>query len=310
MTGPVICTIAAPNYLPLVRVLAQSLARTNPGLSLRVLLVTRGRTPAAGTEGLDLLTPRDLGDPRAAAMTRRYGVKDLCAALKPFLLNHLLDAGAGPVLFLDPDILVTASLAPVLEIVARHPLTLSPHRLRPALPLGASAVERTLLTSGLYNAGCIGVTDHPESRAFLRWWAERLTTHCIGDPSAGYHYDQRWLDLAPSFVPGLHLLRDPGCNLGHWNIDSHRITGTAPDLSVDGAPLRFFHFSGFDPAKPSQLTQFERDRSVAGTLLQPLFEDYAERLRAEGCTTTARPGRVARLAAALGLRVRRTFGPR
>lgn len=308
MTGPVLCTVAAPNYLPLVRVLARSLAETDPGLPLRVLLVTRGGKVPAGAEGLAVLTPADLNDPRAGKLRRRYGIKACCAALKPFLLTHLLDEGHGPVLFLDPDMLATASLAPVMQAVAAAPLTLCPHLLRPAAPEGQSAVERTLLTSGLYNAGLIGATDHPESRAFLAWWAERLATHCIGEPSAGYHFDQRWLDLAPSFVPGLHLLRDPGCNLGHWNIEGRRITGTAPALQVDGAPLRLFHFSGFDPARPGRLTRYERHRIVTGTPLQGLFEFYAERLRAEGCRAAIGAGWAETLRETLLLRARRLLG--
>ncbi len=308
MNGPVICTIAAANYLPFVRVLARSLAETNPVLPFRFLLATNSPERAgASIPGLDLLTPATLTDPRLAGMWRRYGKKAYCAALKPFLLSHLLDGGHGTVLFLDPDILVTASLAPLIDTIARHPLTLCPHLHQPREPLGHDATERTLLTSGQYNAGCIGVTDHPDSRAFLNWWAERLSTHCIGAPASGYHYDQRWLDLAPGFVPGLHLMRDPGCNLGHWNIDSHQITGDAPSLRIDGKRLRFFHFSGFDPARPGQLSQFAPDRSVIGTPLQPLFEDYAAKLRAEGCATTLRSNRFQRLAKRLLRRMTRTL---
>ena len=75
------------------------------------------------------------------------------------------------------------------------------------------------------------------------WWAERLATDCLVAPERGYFVDQRWMDFAPGLIPSLPVLRDPGYNVAYWNLPSRDVSATAK-YTVNGWPLRFFHFSG------------------------------------------------------------------
>ena len=50
------------------------------------------------------------------------------------------------------------------------------------------------------------------------------TRIAVTKSAEGMHYDQRWLDLAPAFFDDVHIMRDAGCNIAHWNLperDAH-----------------------------------------------------------------------------------------
>jgi hypothetical protein len=61
------------------------------------------------------------------------------------------------------------------------------------------------------------------------------------------YVDQRWLDLAVASSNGIGVLRDPGLNVAYWNLHERALL---PDecggWTVNGRPLKFFHFSGYD----------------------------------------------------------------
>ena len=123
-----------------------------------------------------------------------------------------------------------------------------------------------------------------------RW----LRTHCVNDRPIGLFIDQKFIDLLPGLAPGVRILRDPGLNLAYWNLPQRHFLPDAPGgPTVDGHPLSFFHYSGFDPATPDQLST--ESALFRGAALPPsclngalprswrLFLDgYAERLRAAG----------------------------
>lgn len=281
--GPIACTIAATNFLPRVRVLVRSFRALNPQVPITVLMVgQQARQIASKGQGVEVIRLEDLGLAPLPAPMRKYDVKGLCAALKPTLLRSLLQRGHRTAVFLDPDVLVTASLATVFERVGRHAMTLTPHLHRPRTGPESRRLVRSIALAGMYNAGFIGVTDAGETRAFLDWWEGRLRTHCIEAVGSGIHYDQRWLDLAIGFVEDLHVLRDPGCNAGYWNFEQHRWSVDAGALRVDGQPLRFFHFSGFDPDDPLRMTRHGEWQVDRLGLLAGLFRHYARLLEAAG----------------------------
>jgi hypothetical protein len=70
------------------------------------------------------------------------------------------------------------------------------------------------------------------------------------------HYEQRWLDLAPGLFEGVHLLRDPAYNVGHWNLPERVIAVEGDTVLVDGGPCRVFRFSGYSPDQPFTVTRY------------------------------------------------------
>jgi len=287
VTGGVVgCTIVARNYLPYARVVEEGWRRHHAGVPFRVLVIDDDAGRGYDGELLRIVRPADLGlsGPELARMRGMYGVAELTTALKPHLLRHLLDDGAGAVIYLDSDTDVLAGLDGVAALAAEHGVVLSPHLLEPPPRDGQSPNEPEIGWSGLYNSGFVAVGR--EAGAFLSWWAERLSRDCLFCEPAGLHADQRWLDFAPSYFDHC-ILRDPGVNVAQWNIHERRIgeLGRAP--TVNGGPLRTLHFSGFDPEESWVLGRHEWPQPLRFDLerepvLVGLCRSYSARLLAAG----------------------------
>lgn len=253
MSELTVCTVITRDRAAHARVLANSLHATNGGSRLVALLLDDpDRT--LHDEPYEIVRPGELALEPAEfqTMTELYDGLELACAMKPWAIEHALGL-ADAALYLDSDIEVFASLAPLLALAREHSLVLTPHLTEPPPLALEPGEEATRLAGGVYNNGFLGVSR--AARPFLEWWRSRLARHCRNDLANGYFVDQRWVDLAPAYFP-FHALRDPGANVAAWNLITRRVEETAGGYLVDGVPLRFFHFSGFDPERPYLLSKW------------------------------------------------------
>ena len=96
------------------------------------------------------------------------------------------------------------------------------------------------------------------------------------DPIWGYFVDQRWFDLAPGFLSDLAIVRDPEYNVAYWNLHDRRLEHGGGGYTVNGRPLAFFHFSGFDPEQPLVLSRHQNRIDVAQSPpLERILAEYA-----------------------------------
>ncbi|MGI8945081.1 MAG: glycosyltransferase [Thermoleophilaceae bacterium] len=273
-----ICTIIAKNYVPFARVLARSLAEQRPGARCFTLVIDEPRgyiDPAE--EPFELVEIADLEIPRFDRMAAMYDVLELSTAVKPWLLRHLIERrGVERVAYLDPDIRLFDPLDEVDALLREHPVVVTPHLAEPMPRDGAKPSERDILSSGAYNLGFLGLSASPEVERLLEWWSERLATDCIVAPEDSLFVDQRWIDLAPGLLDGFHVLRDPGYNVAYWNLAGRTVRRGEQGYEVNGRPLRFFHFSGFDPRIPTRLSKHQnRIRLERRPAVAELCRSYA-----------------------------------
>jgi glycosyltransferase involved in cell wall biosynthesis/SAM-dependent methyltransferase len=278
-----ICTIIAANYAPFARVLAESFAEHHPESRCFVLVIDGADgfvDPAQ--EPFELLEPGDLGIENFARMAALYSVLELSTAVKPWLLRHLLNVrGCETLAYLDPDIQVFDRLDEIDALLHEHRLVVTPHLTAPMPRDGHKPSETDILIAGSYNLGFIGLAPGSDTDELLDWWAERLKTDCVVAPDRGFFVDQRWMDFAPGLVPSFHVLRDPGYNVAYWNLPSREIAHRDGRWTANGRPLRFFHFSGFDPHQPHLLSKHQdRIQLSEHPALRELCERYAEMLLA------------------------------
>lgn len=278
------CTVVAKPLLAMARVLARSFGARHPGVPFFVLLADEieGRfEPAA--EPFELVAYAELDLPDATALRFRYPRQALSYAVTPFLLHHLLGRGFRRVAFIKQESLVVGDLSPTFARLERAPILLTPHLLAPLE--GTDAVDRELsvLLAGAYNAGFVGVSAQPEALRFLAWWSDRVSTHAHQDVAAGFHFEQRWLDLVPAYFEGAEILRDPGDNVGHWNLPERRIEIRGDGVFADDRPCRLARFSGYDPERPERAT-VHSDRLATATLGDAgrLFDRYRRLLIESG----------------------------
>jgi hypothetical protein len=283
-----IATAVTARFVSYARVLARSLRAAAPGIPVFAAACERTTTLQGWDEpDFALLPIEQFG---RDDLTRQAFVStphELTVLAKPLVLRHLLQRGFDTVLFLDADVLVLDDLSPVIATCAAHAVTLSPHLLDP--PAGGDRVARelTIARSGTFNGGFVGVSARPDAARFLDWWLARVATHNRMDPAAGFHHDQRWLDLAPGFVD-VGIVRDPGWNVAYWNLAERGLEMTGDRPRVAGGPCRMFHFSGFDPARPDPISR--HSTWVTRESLGPawaLVDRYAEALEAAGWPSTS-----------------------
>ena len=228
----------------------------------------------------------------------QYTALELTCALKSQAAGYFLRQGYSRLLYLDADVRIFSSTEKLLsELHDTGGILLTPHYFQ-ALPSdGRFPNNIDILRCGAFNAGIIGFQDQMinagkdqcgydqvicgKTIEFVRWWTQCCQHQCIVDPHDGVFVDQKWLDQAPALFPETLVSRDPGINVGYWNLHER-------DLSLDpqtGAPkvlckgvtsdLKAFHFSGVNRDEPGKLSRHQNRHKVARmNILANLLQDY------------------------------------
>ena len=282
-----ICTIIAKNYLAHARVLSESFRRHHPDGACHVLIIdeTDGFVDAE-QEPFTLVRPAQIGLEAWDEMRGAYNVLELSTAVKPWLLRHLLrtvDDGTG-VAYLDPDIRVMSRMVELEATLLEHSAVLTPHVTRGMPRDGKKPSEFDILLAGVYNLGFIGLSDSEPAHELLDWWSERLLTDCHVAPDKGLFVDQRWVDFVPGMVAELDIFRDPTYNVAYWNLPERELTQAADgSYLANDRPLRFFHFSGYNPDARETLSRHQtRVQITDDEVLRELCFGYADALEDRG----------------------------
>lgn len=276
-------TICSRNYLAYALTLRDSLRKAEPGLNLKIFLADE---PISGEipQGVEIIPISKLGAAEMRDVAFRYTVIEFNTAVKPFCFEYMFDqAGYDAVIYLDPDIRLFAPMQQVHDALAGGAsCVLTPH-IRQPLPEEDAPLELDLMRSGTFNLGFAAFANTPEARTFLKWWKDKLRTHCRVDLQNGLFVDQRFVDFAPSFLEHLTVLRDPGYNVAYWNLANRPVRNTASGWTAAGSPLIFFHFSGVTPGAPDVFSKHQSrfDMTNIGDAAG-LVRDYVDRLAANG----------------------------
>jgi hypothetical protein len=255
------------SYLAKARVLAWSLRRLHPDWKLTVCVVDQP-PPGFQSEVLiqhfdEVIWGHELDIPDLSGWLFKHDVVEACTAVKGPVLKGLLQTGMDKVIYLDPDIAVFGSLAPLEERLASNSILLTPHQLQP--DDDAQAVtdnEICSLLHGIYNLGFIAVRNDGAGRAFADWWDKRLREFCYDEKSRGLFVDQRWCDHVPGMFDGVKILRDPGYNVASWNLSRRTLSFNGKgEMLVNGVPLRFYHFTKLGPIGDTMTRRYAQDNT-------------------------------------------------
>lgn len=280
-----IFTICSNNYVRMAKVLLDSARKHHPEADLFLMLADRiVALPGLYDPTWTVIEAEQLDIPGFPSFAFRYDIMEFNTAIKPFAFRHLLEErGYEYVIYFDPDIEVYRPLTGVLDpLRAGSSLVLTPHLDRPAEVL-EEPHDITIMRAGIYNLGFLGIRRCEESVRIVQWWARRLRFLCIIAKNWGIFVDQKFMDLVPGFAPDAHISHDVTLNVAYWNLTLRNIGGEPGVWTVDGRPLTFFHFSGFDPRTPAKLSKYTvRFDGDMPAPLQRLVTDYAHRLAATG----------------------------
>jgi glycosyltransferase involved in cell wall biosynthesis len=279
-----ICTIFARNYLAHARTLAESFLKQHPdGIVFALLCDKLEGFFDPGQEPFVTLDIADLGVPHLGDLAMRYNVTELSTAVKPFLLDYLLKkTNLNRICYFDPDILFLNTIDEIFAQLDVHNIVLLPH-LTGALNESSKPNEHDILITGAYNLGFIGIRRSEEVSKFLQWWGEKLLKYCYIDFANNLFVDQRWIDLVPGMFDGVYINRDPGYDVAYWNLMHRTICQADTGYTCLGQPVRFFHFSGFNPRYPDVISKHQ-DRFTMPQIgdAAKLFELYRQQLLEHG----------------------------
>jgi len=275
-----IVTVVTSDYLHFASALVESIRQYDKSISIFVCVVDleNGELPK-DEHSISYITGSDLKVPKWKRMAFQYSGKELSAALKSFAVDYLFSHGFSKVVLLDSDIHVYDSLEQIFEELEQTSLLLTPHWLEPGPEDGIFPSACDIRLYGVYNTGFMGFRLTNETLAFVDWWKDRCYSNCIIDIPAGRFVDQSWVDLAPCFVADCHIARHPGWNVAYWNLPGRRLATSKDGIEVNGKPLVFFHFSGFDPNDATRLSKYsKRNEYQSQLIVKQIATEYGARL--------------------------------
>ena len=280
-----ICGVIAKNYIAYTRSMVESFHKHNPGIEAYILVVDRSDgyiNPQS--ENFKVIFIDELISYDLLKVFFRYDIFEATCALKPFFMEYILDRyGISKLLYIDSDILVTADFSEIWELLDSHSMILTPHLLDP-VPANDRYIQSELnvLRCGVFNLGFLAIADSGEVRAFLAWWKERLQKYASQDDPPLY-VDQKWANLIPGYVKNVLILRDPGYNVGYWNLFNRSVEVRNGEIVVNGSRLRFFHFSGLELGDVNRIAKHQDWYTLKDfPALQPLFKQYKESVFSHG----------------------------
>ena len=202
----------------------------------------------------------------------KYDAFELSTAVRPYAHQYLRDkTDCSCWIYLDSDLYPVGEILSLLDKDETSEIFVSPHRLSPSSGVYGPQGDYGLLKSGTFNGGFLGIRRGLLSSAFIDWFLKcceercfHLYEHCYGD--------QLWFNLVPVYFESLCVVRHLGANIGYWNIDERPLEyDSQRNLVVNGAPVLFLHFSGWDPDHPEIMSRYFSDETVP----KPWF-DYAQ----------------------------------
>lgn len=254
------------SYLNRARVLASSLRRQHPDWIIWAVITDHppeGFNFDISNEEFDrVITAEQLLGEAVEPWLFRYDIVEACTAVKGRAIMHIMDQpDAEKVVYFDPDIAVFGSMKPVIDLLDDWSIVLTPHQTTPETEeIAIRDNEITSLHYGTYNLGFLALRNDGEARAFAEWWTARLDSWCVDRLDIGVFVDQKWCNLIPCYFDSVKVLRDPGYNVASWNL-SHRKISIPLDGSilVNGAPLRFYHFTKLGPIGDTMTERYAKD---------------------------------------------------
>ncbi len=248
-------TIVARNYIGLAKILRESYIKYSDNSDFFIFVADA--TDEELEEGI--LSSKEIlaiNESKWIDMSFKYNLTEFCTSIKPYCFQYLFNnLNYDVAMYFDPDIYFFSPLTTLIGRFKEKSIILTPHITTPEID-DIENHDVLYLNSGIYNLGFIGVKKDSNTMRFIDWWANRLDNECFNDSFKGTFTDQKWMDLATSFIPieSIYVERGLGYNIAPWNFSERKLSKENDVFEVVNRVFPtskrervvFVHFSGFN----------------------------------------------------------------
>jgi hypothetical protein len=278
-------TVATVGYLPQALATLRSAREAGQFMAMHVFALDAAEGSiekvklalGSDTEWLNVFGPEDLDDELWSTFHRAfdyYNPVEMSCLAKYVGVSYVLknSGSAERCVFSDSDILFLSDPKGAIEELGDKAMLLTPHQLGPS----TDAAEHDYLLHGWINAGFFIINrDNIAAKGILNWLIDRISRRGFLAPELGLSCDQTWVSLLPGlFTDSVAISRFAGYNVAYWNLVERKLGRLEGRFEANGAPLVFFHFSGFFGAPPGQLTKHGDFCVQRGSTLDDLCQKY------------------------------------
>ena len=243
MTPRYFCTLFDSGYLLKGLAMLHSLARYCPGTVVYVLCMDAQTQHILEKMQLPFVRCIPLSAVEDEALLKAKadrGVAEYCWTLSPCLPWYVMQQHPEIdfITYVDADLLFYSDVQPLFDEIGNASIAIIEHRFTPRLK------DREV--NGRFCVEWVSFRRDEQGMVCLSRWREQCIAWCYYRLEDGKMGDQKYLDEWPGLYSACHILQHPGAGIAPWNYAQYRfVKDTAGNITVQGAPLIFYHFHQF-----------------------------------------------------------------
>ncbi len=237
------CTLFDSKYLLKGLAMIRSLSRYCPSMKIYVLCMdeqTKYILERLNLPFVKCITLAEVETEELLKAKADRGVAEYCWTLSAGFTWHVMSLypEIDVLTYVDADLLFYSDVQPLFDEIGDASIAIIEHRFTERLK------DREV--NGRFCVEWVGFRRDEQGMACLSRWREQCIEWCYYRLEDGKMGDQKYLDEWPHRYENCHILMHPGAGIAPWNYAQYTFGKDAKeDLTVNGAPLIFYHFHQF-----------------------------------------------------------------
>lgn len=243
MTTRYFCTLFDSGYLLKGLAMIRSLARFCPGMKIHVLCMdaqTKYILDRLDMPFVHCIALTDVENEELLGAKADRGAAEYCWTLSSCFTWYVMQnyPEIDALTYVDADLLFYSDVQPLFDEIGNASIAIIEHRFTERLK------DREV--NGRFCVEWDSFRRDEQGLACLSRWREQCIEWCYYRLEDGKMGDQKYLDEWPGRYSACHILMHPGAGIAPWNYAQYRFgKDGAGNITVDGAPLIFYHFHQF-----------------------------------------------------------------
>jgi len=275
MSNHYFCTLFDRNYLFKGIAMLESLGRHCPQVTVFVLCmddVTYDILGKLAYPHVERIRLPEVEDEALLGVKPGRGVAEYCWTLTSCICWHVFQTRAevDRLTYLDADLFFYSPVQPLFDEIGNASIAIVEHRFIPRLQHYA--------INGRFNVEWVTFRRDEQGIACLSRWREQCIEWCFNRLEEGRMGDQKYLDEWPARYSSLCILQNPGAGVAPWNFASYDIQSGPHGITVDGAPLVFYHFHQLQMHRFGRFDYMANMYKVEKPAPMPIYAAYEKAL--------------------------------